>query len=95
MFISLGVRVIKSPVRAPRANAIAERWIGTCDANAPTGSSSTANATYVAYSPSTNGTTTNIALIGHETGDHHNRPQRQLPPTSTRPGSDARKSSMA
>jgi putative transposase len=29
MFISLGVRVIKTPVRAPRANAIAERWIGT------------------------------------------------------------------
>jgi hypothetical protein len=29
MFISLGVRVTKTPVRAPRANAIAERWIGT------------------------------------------------------------------
>jgi putative transposase len=47
---------------------------GPCGANAPTGSSSTANATRVAYSPSTNGTTTSIALIGHETGDHHNRP---------------------
>jgi transposase InsO family protein len=29
VFISLGARVIKTPVRAPRANAIAERWIGT------------------------------------------------------------------
>jgi transposase InsO family protein len=29
VLISLGARVIKTPVRAPRANAIAERWIGT------------------------------------------------------------------
>jgi transposase InsO family protein len=29
VFTSLGARVIKTPVRAPRANAIAERWIGT------------------------------------------------------------------
>jgi hypothetical protein len=29
VFTSLGVRVIMTPVRAPRANAIAERWIGT------------------------------------------------------------------
>lgn len=29
MFTSLGMRVIKTPVRAPQANAIAERWIGT------------------------------------------------------------------
>jgi transposase InsO family protein len=29
VFASLGVRVIKTPVRVPRADAIAERWIGT------------------------------------------------------------------
>ncbi|WP_222721447.1 integrase core domain-containing protein [Actinomadura sp. HBU206391] len=29
VFISLGAQIIKTPVLAPRANAIAERWIGT------------------------------------------------------------------
>jgi putative transposase len=28
VFTALGARIIKTPVRAPRANAIAERWIG-------------------------------------------------------------------
>jgi putative transposase len=29
VFTTLGMRIIKTPVRAPRANAIAERWIGS------------------------------------------------------------------
>jgi putative transposase len=29
VFTSEGIRVLRTPVRAPRANAIAERWIGT------------------------------------------------------------------
>jgi putative transposase len=28
-FASEGIRIVRTPVRAPRANAIAERWIGT------------------------------------------------------------------
>ena len=29
VFASEGMRTLRTPVRAPRANAIAERWIGT------------------------------------------------------------------
>jgi transposase InsO family protein len=29
IFAAAGMRIIKSPVRAPRANAIAERWVGS------------------------------------------------------------------
>ena len=29
VFASEGLRILRTPVRAPRANTIAERWIGT------------------------------------------------------------------
>jgi transposase InsO family protein len=29
VFAAAGVRIVRSPVRAPRANAIAERWVGS------------------------------------------------------------------
>ena len=35
VFRSEGLRVIKTPVRAPRANAICERWIGLSPAGVP------------------------------------------------------------
>ena len=29
IFASEGIRILQTPVRAPRANAFAERWVGT------------------------------------------------------------------
>ena len=33
VFAAEAIRIVRTPVRAPRANAIAERWIGTSAAN--------------------------------------------------------------
>jgi transposase InsO family protein len=30
VFASVGIRIVRSPIQAPRANAIMERWIGSC-----------------------------------------------------------------
>jgi putative transposase len=30
VFTSAGIRILRSPIRAPRSNAIMERWIGGC-----------------------------------------------------------------
>src|SRR5437667_12202937 len=35
VFTAIGVRIIKAPVQAPRANAIAERWIGSASPRMP------------------------------------------------------------
>jgi putative transposase len=37
VFGSEGIRILCTPVRAPRANAFAERWVGTVHRELPTG----------------------------------------------------------
>ena len=45
VFAGTDIHIIRTPIRAPRANAIAERWIGTLRRDASTTSSSPARAT--------------------------------------------------
>jgi len=81
VFAGAGIRIIRSPVRAPRANAIAERFIGTLrreclDHLLITGPR-------------------HLATVLHEFVDHYNarRPHRSLgqnpPPRRTPPPSGA------
>jgi putative transposase len=60
VFAAEGTRVIKSPVRALRSNAICERVIGTSGREYSTGCSSSAAATLRPCSPSTSSVTTHI-----------------------------------
>ncbi len=46
VFTGAGIEMLRRPPQAPRANAFAERWVGTYAANAPTGCSSSANVTW-------------------------------------------------
>jgi transposase InsO family protein len=38
VFTCLGLRILRSPPRAPRSNSFAERWVGTARRSAPVGS---------------------------------------------------------
>jgi hypothetical protein len=53
VFAGEGIQVIKTPIQAPRANAIMERWLAACVENSSTGHSSSMPATYATSSRNT------------------------------------------
>jgi len=56
IFVSDGIQIIKAPIRAPRANAIMERWIGSLRRELLDECSSSTPSTYANSSPNTNTT---------------------------------------
>jgi hypothetical protein len=86
VFTAAGVRTIATPVQAPRANAICERWISSARASAPIASSSPAGVISATPSANTSITTTPTGRTGpsvkqHPTARSPPRP-RTTPPAS-------------
>lgn len=67
------IKVIRTPVQAPNANAHMERWVAPSAANASTGSRSSAATSSNTSPASTSDTTTDSSLIARSTS---NRPTR-------------------
>ncbi len=74
------IRVIRTPLRAPNANAHIERWVGSVGASALTGCSSSTADSSSRSSASTSGITTNGAHTGHSI---YKRPTRAARPRRT------------
>jgi hypothetical protein len=71
-----GIRLIRTPVQAPNANAHIERWVGRLGASASTGYSSSTADSSSGSSPSMSGTTTRG---GHTARSTCERPRRSRP----------------
>ena len=82
-----GVRIIKAPVRSPRANSFAQRYAGTLRRErASTTCLSTANGTSGGSSPSTRGITTAIGRTSRGNNGHRPHQSREQRPPLHEPG---------
>jgi putative transposase len=70
IFRTEGIRVIRTPIQAPNANAHAERWVRTVRADCSTGSSSSDAATSSTSSASTAAITTSTGHTARSTSSH-------------------------
>lgn len=89
VFAGRDINVVRIPVRAPVANAYAERWVGPqCAANASTIYSSSANGTSPRSSPTTSIATTPTDHTDHSDSIRHANPPSEPSRTPQPPWSD-------
>ncbi|MFE3169998.1 integrase core domain-containing protein [Amycolatopsis sp. NPDC059090] len=72
VFASVGIDILRSPVRAPRANAIAERWVGSVRREC-------LDRVLIVNRPHLE-----QVLAGYVDHFNHRRPHRSLEPTTAR-----------
>jgi len=77
VFRTEGIKVIRTPIEAPNANAFAERWVRTFAPTASTGSSSSVAAISSTCSASTAATTTSTDHTGLSNCSRRTGPTRR------------------
>jgi putative transposase len=88
VFITEGIQVLTTPVRAPRANAYAERWVGTVRREVLDRMLISAAGSCGRCWPSTPTTTTFTVHTGPWGRPHRSDPSNQLPSCRLRPSDD-------
>ena len=89
VFTATGTRIITTPVQAPRANAICERWIATARRDCSDRTSSPDSGISTTPSANTSITTTPTGRSGPSARNHPMTEPTSRPPTTTSASDDA------